>query len=75
MTNGEQSMINKYSQYTIQTESTLTPIVGEGFLYRNVFSPSISLDTFPKRMEKRIRKVRKIVKNNIFTQPYISDNA
>ena len=68
-------MINKYKQYTIQAESTLTPVVGEGFLYRNVFSPSVPLDTFPKRMEKRIQKVRKLVKNHIFTQPYKSDNV
>ena len=68
-------MISQFNQYTAQAESTLTPIVGKGFLYRNVFSPSISLDTFPKRMEKRIRKARKIVKNNIFIQPYKSDNA
>lgn len=68
-------MINKYKQYTLQAENTTTPVVGSGFLYRNVFSPSISLSDFPKRMEKRIQKVRKTVKNNIFVHPYKSDNA
>ncbi|MBO7555791.1 MAG: hypothetical protein J6T72_00115 [Alphaproteobacteria bacterium] len=68
-------MINKYKQFASQTENTVTPVIGGGFLYRNVFSPSISLDDFPKRMEKRIQKVRKMVKNNIFIHPYKSDNA
>ena len=48
----------------------LTAAKVSGFEYRNIFSPSESLQDMPKRMEERIKKIRKIRKNNIFSEPY-----
>ncbi|MBP5399026.1 MAG: hypothetical protein J6Y53_01230 [Alphaproteobacteria bacterium] len=47
-----------------------TPQINNGFMYKDVFSPTISLSDLPKRMEKRIHKVRKMIGNNIFSTPY-----
>ena len=49
-------------------ELTATKI--PGFEYKSVFSPSASLQEMPKRMEERIKKIRKIRKNRIFKTPY-----
>ena len=38
--------------------------------YKNIFSPVESLDDMPKRMEDRIKKLRKIRKNKIFKEPF-----
>ncbi len=45
-----------------------------GFMYKDVFSPALSLSDLPKRMEKRIHKVRKLIGNNIFSSPYKTNN-
>ena len=41
-----------------------------GFDYKNIFSPVEPIDDMPKRMEDRIKKVRKIRKNKIFKEPF-----
>lgn len=46
------------------------PQISNGFMYKDVFSPALSLSELPKRMEKRIHKVRKLIGNNIFSTPY-----
>lgn len=51
-------------------ETSLSPITGMEF--RENFSPSESLDGMRERMDERIRKVRKIKKNNIFNNPFKS---
>ncbi len=43
-----------------------------GLEFRDNFSPSESLDGMQERMEERIKKVRKIKKNNIFVNPFQS---
>jgi hypothetical protein len=43
-----------------------------GLEFRDSFSPSESLDGMLERMEERIKKVRKIKKNNIFVNPFKS---
>ncbi len=58
-------MINKIDSKNSHLNSTIG-----GFMYKDVFSPAVSLSDLPKRMEKRISKVRKIVGNNIFSSSY-----
>lgn len=41
-----------------------------GYDYKNIFSPVEPIDDMPKRMEDRIKKVRKIRKNKIFKEPF-----
>ena len=41
-----------------------------GYDYKNIFSPVESIDDMPKRMEDRIKKVRKIRKNKIFKESF-----
>ncbi len=43
-----------------------------GFEFRKDFSPSESLDGMQERMDERIKKIRKIKKNNIFVNPFKS---
>ena len=38
-----------------------------GLEYKEIFSPSVPLDGMEDRMDDRIKKVRNIKKNNIFT--------
>lgn len=45
----------------------VTPSDVFGFEFKEVFSPSVSTDGMMERMEERIKKVRKMKKNNIFT--------
>lgn len=41
-----------------------------GFEFKKDFSPSEPLDGMQERMDERIKKVRKIKKNNIFVNPF-----
>ena len=41
-----------------------------GFEFKENFSPCVSLDGMQKRMEERIKKVRKMKNNNIFVNPF-----
>ncbi|MBR1649076.1 MAG: hypothetical protein IJ689_05700 [Alphaproteobacteria bacterium] len=55
---------------TFDFEGEMSPAQLPGFAYKDIFSPSESLDEMPKRMEERIKKVRKMRKNHIFADPY-----
>jgi len=45
---------------TFDFEGDITPTDVFGFEYKKVFSPSEPLDDMPKRMEQRIRLIRKL---------------
>lgn len=51
-------------------EGTIQPTEVKGYAYKNIFSPKESIAEMPKRMEERIKRVRKMRKNNIFAEPY-----
>lgn len=55
---------------TFDFEGNMTPTDIFGFEYKNVFSPSESLVDMPKRMEQRIKQVRKLRKKNVFPHSY-----
>lgn len=59
---------------TFDFEGNITPTDIFGFEYKKVFSPSEPLNDMPKRMEQRIRLIRKLRKKNIFSHPYIASN-
>lgn len=62
----------KNKEFEFAGEITATAVAGVEF--RENFSPSESLDGMQERMEERIKKVRKIKKNNIFVNPFKSSD-
>lgn len=58
----------KSGEFEFTGEMSATAVTGLEF--RDSFSPSESLDGMLERMEERIKKVRKIKKNNIFVNPF-----
>ena len=59
---------NKFEEFG--GEMVVAPLTG--FEFKESFSPSESLDGMQERMEERLKKVRKLKKNNIFTNPFTS---
>ena len=60
----------KSGEFEFTGEMSAAAVTGLDF--RDSFSPSESLDGMLERMEERIKKVRKIKKNNIFVNPFKS---
>ncbi len=52
----------------------LSAVAVTGLEFRDGFSPSESFDGMAERMTERIKKVRKIKKNNIFVNPFKSSD-
>ncbi len=46
------------------------PVAVSGYEFHSRFSPSESLEGMEERMAARIKKVRKMKKNNIFNNPF-----
>ena len=61
---------SKKKEFEFAGEMTTAAVTG--FEFRQDFSPSESLDGMQERMEERLKKVRKLKKNNIFTNPFTS---
>lgn len=57
-------------QDSFEFSGEMTQTVVAGLEFRENFSPSESLDEMVERMNERIKKVRKIKKNNIFINPF-----
>ncbi len=55
---------------TFDFEGQMVETDVRGYDYKNIFSPVEPIDDMPKRMEDRIKKVRKIRKNKIFKEPF-----
>lgn len=55
---------------TFDFEGSIAPTEVKGYDYKNIFSPSESIADMPKRMEERIKKVRKMRKNKIFPEQF-----
>ena len=71
----EEDYEDEESEEPFDFEGILTAAKVAGFDYKNVFSPSESLTGMPLRMEQRIKKIRKIRKNRIFSEPYKAPSA
>lgn len=65
---------NRPHNNTFDFEGEITPTDIIGFEYKNIFSPSESIDEMPLRMEQRIKQVRKMRNKNIFSQPYTASH-
>ena len=61
---------NKNKEFEFSGNMEATPVMG--FEFHENFSPSESLEGMQERMEERIKKVRKMKKNNIFNNPFKS---
>lgn len=55
---------------TFDFKGSIEPTDIRGFEYKNIFSHSEPISDMPKRMEERIKKVRKMRRNVIFTEPF-----
>lgn len=66
----DKKYISEDNSFDFKGEITPTDVFG--FEYKNVFSPSESIDDMPKRMEQRIRQVRKLRKKNVFPHSYVA---
>lgn len=61
---------DKTKEQEIPENIETTPVMG--FEFHENFSPSESLEGMQERMAERIKKVRKMKKNNIFNNPFKS---
>lgn len=65
-------MAKKERKNEFEISGGIVPTETTGFEFRDSFSPSESLDGMQERMAERVKKVRKIKKNNIFVNPFRS---
>jgi len=63
-------MFDDDKKETFDFEGSIEPTDVRGYEYKNIFSRSESVADMPKRMEERIKKVRKMRKNAIFAEPF-----
>jgi len=59
---------------TFEFSGEVSAIDVMGYEFRHNFSPSAPLDGMKERMEKRIKKIRKIRNNHIFDEPFRADD-
>lgn len=60
---------------TFDFEGSMEPTDIRGYEYKNIFSHSEPVADMSKRMEERIKKVRKMRKNNIFAEPFAATDV
>lgn len=66
---------NTKPQKPFDFEGEMTQTTISGFDYKNIFSPSEPLTDMPKRMEARIKKIRKMRRKCIFPEPFKAPNV
>ncbi len=60
---------------TFDFEGSIEPTDVRGYEYKNIFSRSEPVADMSERMEERIKKVRKMRKNNIFAEPFTASDS